>query len=72
MNLVALDTFTVRKDAWFVMERSSWLSDQYTINSYIFGGRTESRCFSLSMLISGRVQKNAFEEDAVHALENRE
>ena len=28
--------------------------------------------FSLSMFISGRVQKNAFEEDGVYALENRE
>lgn len=36
MNLVAFDTLTLRKDAWVVMEKSSWLSDHYTINSSIW------------------------------------
>lgn len=37
-----------------------------------FGERTGSGGFTLSVLILKKVQKNAFKEDRVHALEYRE
>lgn len=71
MNLAAFDTLTFRKDAWVVMEKFSWLSDHYTINSYIWWKNSRLMFFFVSVHLRQSSEKCLWEKCSTCSREQR-